>query len=338
MPINPSQIVHPGTLSTSQSAAGTGTAYASDAYGPTLFVNSVTGQAGNSGLTPANPLATMEAAFALLETWQAADAGSSSNATIYVSGDVREQLTAPLGVFGVKIKGLVGGNPRNTTADGVVLPGNGVAWRAPASPTAGVPLLTLREQGWEIHDLLFYTKASIASVRLRCDEVAGSYPDASHAKFKNVRFMSESALGTPIGTGIGDYGGAYNVSVENCQFINLEYAIHGENYSIRTPLMWRLSGENIFQLNKNDILTNASGWVIQGQPQFMTVYHGTTHPNTLNLADTGTGTYPNRITNAIFAEAIADITVAKGYKPGNAADVWRYYASATAAFSVTTPT
>lgn len=324
-----------GTPTASASRYGSFLSTVGDSYGPSLYVNSVTGQAGNSGLFPTSPFPTMEDAFnALSALVSERGGGVASNGVIYASGDIREQLTAPLGVYGTKIVNLTGGNPRNTTADGVVVAGNGAAWRAPASPTAGVPLLTLREQGWEIHDLLFYTKASIASVRLRCEETA-TYPDASHAKFKGVRFMSESALGTPIGTGIGDYGGAYNVSVEDCQFINLEYAIHGEDYSIRTPLMWRTNG-NIFQLNKNDILTNASGWVLEND-QFLTVYDGTTHPDTLNLADTAQGTYPNRVTNAIFADAIADITIAKGYVKGNNADVWRYYASGTAAYSVALP-
>lgn len=328
---------HAGTLSTTQNAAGGGTAYASDAAGPTLFVDTFSGHDYYTGLTPATPLATMGAAFTQLSDWNTGKAGSSSNATIFVVGDIREQLTSPLGVYGVRIIGLANGNGRNTTANGLELPGNGVQWRAPASPVASTPLLTVREQGWEFHNLFFYPGASMASVRLRREESA-TYPDASHAKFVDCRFFGAAALGTPTGYGIEDYGGAYNVSVDGCQFINLEYGIYASNVAIAAPLMWRVGmrAPLQFQLCKHDILTNASGWAI-GTVNFMTVYNASTHPNTLNLASTAQGTYPNRVNNALFADAIADVTIAKGYVKGNNADVWRYYASATAAYSVALP-
>lgn len=329
---------HPGTLSTSQSAAGTGTAYASDSAGPTLFVNSANGQDYYSGLTPAEPLATIGAAFDKLEAWNEGVPGSSSNATIYIAGDFREQLTTPLGVYGVRIIGLANGNGRNTTANGVVLPGNGVQWRSPASPVADTPLLTVREQGWEFHNFFMYPSASQVAIRLRREETA-SYPDASHAKFVNMRFFGADALGTAAGQAIDDYGGQYNVSVQGCQFVNLEYAIYASNVSIATPLMWHVGDlvPNIFQLNKRDVYTNASGWVV-GANQHLTLYNASTHPDTLNLARSATGTYPNRIEGPYFADATADITVGKGYKPGNAADVWGYFSTNSAARLVANPT
>lgn len=304
--------------------------------GPVLYVDSVHGQVGNTG-GQGSPFATMQAAFDKLTQMNGVVAGSASNGVIYVNGDVREQITAPLGVYGVKIIGLVGGNPRNVTASGVVLAGNGAAWRAPASPTAGVPLLTLREQGWEMHNLLFYTKVSIGCVRLRRQEDA-DYPDASHARFVGCRFMSESALGTPLGFGIEDYGGAYNVSVDGCQFINLEYAIYASNVAIAAPLMWKvgLLSPNIFNLNKNDVFTNASGWVLANN-QFLTAYNASTHPNTVNLASTATTTYGNRVFANAFADAAANVTILKGYVKGNTSDVWRNFVTDTAAYIVTVP-
>ncbi len=304
--------------------------------GPVLYVDSVHGQAGATG-GQGSPFATMQAAFDRLSQMDDSVSGSASNGVIFVNGDVREQIIAPLGVYGVKIIGLVGGNPRNVTADGVVLPGNGACWRAPASPTASTPLLTLREQGWEVHNLLFYTKAGLGSVRLRREESA-TYPDASHAKFVNCRFMSESALGTPIGYGIEDYGGAYNVTVDGCQFINLEYAIYASNVAIAAPLMWKvgLNAPNIFNLNKYDIATNASGWVLANN-QFLTPYNASTHPKTVNLANTATTTYGNRVFNNAFADAAADVTIAKGYVKGNTSDVWRNFVTDTAAYIVTVP-
>jgi hypothetical protein len=328
-----------GTPTASASRYGSSFSTVGDSFGPTFYVDTVRGQGGNSGLFPTSAFPTVQAAFDALSAL-VVDGGSgvASNATIYVIGDIREQVTAPLGVYGVKIVGLVGGNPRNATENGVVKAGLGAVWRNPASASAGVPLITVREQGWEFHNLLFNPGAGITAVRLRTQEDA-DYPSAGHAVFRNVRFIGASALGTPVGTAIGDYGGAGFVSVDGCQFQNLEYGIHGQNFAIATPLMWRvgLDQPNIFQLCKNDILTNASGWTVGGN-QHLTVYDGTAHPNTLNLASSATGTYPNRVTGAVFADAIADITVSKGYKTGNAADVWRYFASATAAYSVASPT
>lgn len=333
----PSSGGHPGTLSTTTGPAGGGTAYASDAFGPTLFVDTNNGKDYYSGLTPSQALATMEQAFDLLETWQADTPGSSSNATINVIGDVREQLTAPLGVYGVKIVGLVNGNQRNTTNNGVEQAGDGVQWRVPASPAAGVPLLTLREQGWELHNIMMFPSAGISAVQLNRAENATD-PDASHAVFRNVRFFGNAALGTAAGIGIEDVGGAYNVTVDGCQFINLVSGIYLTSAGIAAPLMWRVGvlSPNIFRLNTNDIATNASGWVIANN-QFLTPYDVTTHPITCNLARTATTTYGNRVFNNAFADAAANTTIAKGYVKGNTSDVWRNFVTDTAAYIVAVP-
>lgn len=323
-------------------ASGSSSGIVASGYGPTLYVNSNRGTSGN-GKSPKNAFVTMAEAFTALSNLQAAtagtaQAGAASNATIYVLGDIREQITAPLGVYGVRIVGAANGGGRNTTADGVELPGNGVQWRAPASPTAATPLLTLREQGWEFYNMFFYPGASMGAVRLRREESA-TYPDASHAKFIGCRFFGAGALGTATGYGIEDYGGAYNVFVDGCLFTNLEYGIYASNVSIAAPLMWKVGvyEPNIFNLCKNDIYTNASGWTVINN-SFLTPYDGTTHPNTLNLAATANSTYPNIVHDNWFSDTSGNVTINKGYKPSSADLVWTNHVAQTAAYIAAVPT
>lgn len=328
-----STIAHPGTLSSTQNAAGSGTAFASDNNAPVLFVNTVTGQAGNNGLTPANPMATITAAFAQMAVWEAQTAHSSDNTIINVLGVIAEQVTTPLsgesgvGVSGVTIQGLVGGNNRHD---------DGARWKE-AAVAGGAPLITVRGQGWTFRHLLMVPETGYSAVRLRRQEDT-TYPDGSHAVFENVRFMGNAALGTAAGIGIEDYGGQYNVSVDGCQFINLISAIRATNVSIAAPLMWRvgLKSPNVFNLCTNDIATNGSGWTVANN-QFMVPYNVTTHPITLNLALTATTTYGNRVYNNVFADAAANVVIAKGYVKGNTSDVWRNFVTDTAAYIVTVP-
>lgn len=318
------------------SASGAVNSVPGNSYGPVLYVNTNNSGSGN-GRSPKNAFTTMAASFAELARMQALKAGSSSNATIYVLGDIREQITAPAGVYGVRIIGAANGGGRNTTSNGAEVPGNGVQWQAPASPAASTPLLILSSQGWVFQNMFFYPGASMAGVRLY--RTATDSVDGSHAQFIGCRFFGAGALGTATGYGIEDYGGHYNVTVDGCQFVNLEYAIYGSNFAIATPLMWKVgvNAPNIFNLCKNDVYTNASGWTV-GPNFHNTAYNGSTHPNTLNLAATGTGTYLNRIAGPSFQDVTADIVVAKGYKPGNASDSWRFLSTNTAAYGITTPT
>lgn len=326
-----------GTPVFGASASGTVNGAIANAYGPTFYVDTFNGAMLGNGRSPKNAANTVAQIFDIMGDMQAVKAGSSSNATIYVLGDVREQITAPLGVYGCRIIGLANGNGRNTTSNGAELAGNGVQWRTPASPTASTPLLTLLEQGWEIRNMFFYPDASLGSVRLRREESA-TYPDASHAVFANCKFFGAAALGTATGYGIEDYGGQYDVTVDGCNFINLEYGIYASNVAIAAPLMWRVGvgAPNIFQLNKNDVYTNASGWVL-GNNQFLTAYNASTHPNTVNLASTATTTYGNRVENNYFADAAANVTILKGYVKGNTSDVWGNFVTDTAARIVTVP-
>ena len=306
MPIYPPQIVHPGTLSTTQGPAGTGTAYASDSYGPTLFVNTVTGQAGNSGLIPASPLPTMAAAFALLETWQAADAGSSSNATIYVSGHITEQVETPQNVFGVRIIGLVNGNPRHTTDSGTVLAGNGVDWVAPASPTADEPLLRISEQGWEVRNILMVPGNGIAAIELRREETA-TYFDPSHSIISGVRFIGASTTNT---IGIEDIGGSSQITVEDCIFDTLASGIVNTSTSIANPNRWAIQRNKFVSNTEHIDMPLVGGYFLNNVMDEATV----------NVDFTGGSA--NAVNNNNFDNAAANIAPADGYTAGTG-DSWQ---------------
>lgn len=255
-----------------------------------------------------------------------------SHDAIYVAGDVRFQGLAPLGVFGVRIIGAYAGRNRHVTSSGVVLTGNGGAWREEATAGDG-PLLELREQGWEIHNLMMIPQSGYAAVKLHCEESA-TYPDASHFIASNVRFFSS---GTRVGYGIEDYGGAAHIGVYNCEFTSLEFGYNPTNVSIRSPQDQEWIG-NTFQACKHDIVGNFVRSTFQGN-RHRTVYDGTTHPNTLNLAytsDAGVAATANYVTDVLFADNTADVTIAKGYKPATG-DRWRFRCANVAADVVTVP-
>lgn len=275
--------------------------------GLTLYVNTASGSNNNGGLAWGDAKATMAAALAL----------ATDNSVIYVVGDVREQINMPLGVQGIKIIGAAGGNRRHD---------DGVRWRAPASPTAATPLLTLREQGTEIENILFVSDANaVAGVRVRRAEDA-TWPDGSHAILRNCKFTGNPD--TPVGIGVDDYGGGHHVRVEDCEFNGLVTAIDSSNVAIATPLRWLIRG-NHFEANTNHIVSPLDRSVIQGN---------TFDRATTKMIDISGGAVgKNFVIDNFFEDDQADIDNAHGYT-GHASDaVWRNFSKNTAAVTVGVP-
>lgn len=179
--------------------------------GKNIYLNTVTGSAGNTGETWTDPCLTMAAAFAKL----------ASGDTIYMSGKVREQVIAPLGVYGVRIVGA-DTSPRHDLA---------ASWMAPASGgTASKALCEVMEQGWIFENILFQSFTTASAVKLSRRETT-EIPDASHAMFINCRFVGV--------TGIDDNGGNSYVTVRNCTFQDLTgTAILGSSTSGDLPTQW----------------------------------------------------------------------------------------------------
>lgn len=205
----------------------------------------------------------MDAAFDIID---ALPASVGSDGAVYVRGWVREQLTAPLGCFGWKIIGLPGGRPRHASEGGVVLNGNGAHW-SEASTATNAPLLTLRQQGWEVHNILFVPESGYGAIRARREETA-TYPDASHMVVKGCKFISG---GTRVGYGIDDYGSGYHFLIEDCEFNGLEYAYKAGNVGIAAPGKHVFRG-NDFSGNKHDLAGNFYGVKILGN-YFRTLYN-----------------------------------------------------------------
>lgn len=300
--------------------------------GVDLFVDTVNGTTNGTGLSWDKALSTVEEACARLDTPKYFSSIFARNATIWVIGDVREQFTAPVTVYGVKVIGASNGRPRHSTSGGVVVDGNGTSWRQSAS-AEGRSLIAIHEQGWEFHNILFVPESGYSAVNLRRAEDATD-PDASHAVFKNCKFISG---GTRVGYGLEDVGGAFHISVEDCEFVGLEYAWKQTSVGVAAPSahVWR---RNRFTGNKIDIGMNAIGSLFEGN-YFQTPYDGTTHPTTLNLqitADAGLATNKNMVIGNYFADAAADVTIAKGYKAATG-DIWRNKVTNTAADVVTVP-
>jgi hypothetical protein len=270
-------------------------------FGRHFFVDTVHGSDSNDGRSTVAAKLTMAGALAAVD----------SRDTIWAVGDIREQdLYAPLGVYGVRIVGSNYGRPHHSTA------GN-------------APLLKLREQGWEIHNITMIPESGYAAVQLRCAEDATD-PDASHPIFYRVRFISG---GTRVGYGLEQIGGSAQLGVYGCWFTNLEYAYKPTSYGIRNDQDHEWF-DNRFAGCKHDIAMNATRCEFRRNRHF-TKYDGTTHPTTLNLANTG-GDGNNWVQDVEFADNLADVTIAKGYKPGTG-DVWRTREADTAADDVVVP-
>lgn len=268
--------------------------------GRVFFLDTVNGNDRSLGYDPDKPIKTMAEFF---------DRAEDNDAVVFW-GRIREQLLAPLGVQGVKIIGGAGGGLRHD---------DGARWDSPASPEAGVPLLTLREQGWELHNFLSVPADGISGVRIRRAEDA-TYPDGGHAIIRGCKFVSDA------GIGVEDYGGSHNVTVEDCVFAGaaaeLVNGIKGTNVAIANPLRW------LIRRNRFIKVTNA----IQLAATQCEVSANRFTDGTI-VVNTFAGAGENFVIDNYFANTQAELTIANGYR-GHASDIWRNFTTTTAAQSV----
>jgi len=231
---------------------------------------------------------------------------------ILISGVLREQAIAPLGVFDVMVMGAAN-RPRQATNSGVPT-GGGASWLAPTSPVATTPLIEVREQGWTFENIQFASHTDDACIKMHCEETA-TYPDGSHLTVRNCRFTGGLI-------GIEDYGGASNVLIEDCSFEDLSGAGGGAivvtNQGIRIPLRW-LIRNNKFLPCVNGIVGAFVDTVIRDN----TIAKSTT--TTINLASGNTG-LRNFVVFNYFNIAAADFDPVGGIT-GNATDTWINYLS-----------
>ncbi len=273
-------------------------------FGANWYVDTVDGDdTQNSGQAPDAAFATVQAAF---------DAMSSGD-TIWVVGDVREELIAPLGVYNARIIGGIATRPHHDLA---------TRWREAASHTAVTPLLQLREQGWTVANILFVPPSDAPAIRLKRAEDA-VYPDASHCTIAGNRFAGGL-------TAIEDDGGCHNQLIAGNIFQSqTDSAYECISTSIAVPLQNNIVG-NQFISCVHGIRASQSKSTIRGNTfiEITTTKVSTTH-------NAGQGDL-NFVIENFFPSTQANISIAGGYA-GGAADVWRNYSTDTAAQTVGVP-
>jgi hypothetical protein len=274
------------------------------------------GSDGNNGLSPKTPLATVAKAFTLIKSYD----------VVVLEGVIREQVVAPLEVYDVTLLGA-GNTPRQATSGGVAT-GGGASWLPPASPTALTPLLELMAAGWRLINIEFTPTTSSAGVRLTRSAVVDT-TDASHASFIGCMFAANGAT-TPIG--IEDNGGCGFVTIDSCRFDSLTTAIKGLNTAAAIPLAWNIIN-NTFRRNTNAIGMSATQANVVNNIINQAANDTNFKVNLVAVAGQGS---LNMVINNVFSDAAANVTIAKGYKPGTT-DVWRNFVTDTAAYIVTVP-
>lgn len=257
------------------------------ARGKNIFVDTVNGHAGAEGSTWENACLTMADALAVV----------ASHDVIYVSGKVREQVIAPLGVYGVRVIGA-DTSPRHDLAS---------SWMAPASGgVASKALLEVKEQGWSFENLLFQSFTTASAIKLSRRETA-EIPDASHAMFIGCRFVGVS--------GIDDNGGNSYVTVRGCTFQSLTgTAILGSSTSGDVPTQW---------LVENNRFIDCANGIDEA------FYHGTIRDNVFmgtftKYIDLTGGTAPNFVYDNIV-NVVSTAFDPDGGFTGVTGDYWKNY-------------
>jgi len=245
---------------------------------------------------------------------------------IIIGGVLREQCQFPLDVYDLTIVGAAN-RPRQSTSGGVPT-GGGATWMPPTSPTALTPLAEVRAQGYEFSNISFTPHTSSAAIRLTRSAVVDTI-DASHFIVNGCLLNAQGGAGT---IGIEDTSGCGFGVIEECRFIGLDTAIKGLGTGTDNQTGWRIS-RNRFNGNTNAIAINLKEGLVNNNFIRQT-------PNDanfkINFDAAGTKGSLNQVINNFFSDAAANVTIAKGYKPGTS-DVWRNYVTDAADPVVTVP-
>ncbi len=262
-------------------------------FGIEWFVDGYAGSDDLGGKSPGTAFKTMAQAFSVV--------GNSD--TIYLSGIIEEQISAPQDVFDVSIIGTPN-RPRHSTASGVQQ-GSPADWRPAVTGTA-THNLTLREQGWTVENILFDAPDAAACIKLSRGEVAGNM-DASHATIRNCRFVGG-------GTGIQDTGGCFNVTIEGCVFQSLTNGIKCTSTSIDVPHGYIIR-DNDFRQNTSDIIISLS---------YSTIDHNRFHmaSSIVNTVYNSAQGDLNTVVENYFCDSASDMKTAC---TGGTNDVWANY-------------
>ncbi len=251
-----------------------------------------------------------------------------SRDVIVLGGVLREQAVSPAGVYDVSIIGAAN-LPRQATSGGVPT-GGGATWMAPASgAVAATPLLEIIGAGWSVENIAFTPHTSSAGIRLTRSATVDA-TDASHFTIKNCVFAANGGSGQ---IGIEDNGGSSFGVVDGNWFESLTgTAIKGISTASNVPQLWQISNN---RFNGN---TNAIGMSLNDGLVISNYFRQATNDTNfkINLIAVAAQGANNQVLYNVFSDAAANVTIAKGYKPGTG-DVWRNYVTDTAAYIVTVP-
>lgn len=243
---------------------------------------------------------------------------------IVLGGVLREQATTPEDVFDVTIIGAAN-QPRQST-DGGVPTGGGASWLAPTNPTAATPLLKVTEQGWSFYNIQFAPVAASPCLSFQRRDTDAVY-DGSHGVVDNCYFSAGGAAGVGVET-----VECRSMRITNCRFEGLGSAIiTTAGLGVATNHRHWYEG-NLFDINSNDINAALDYSVITRNVFLSTNPIEGGQRVKLNGGVAGR----NRVLLNQFSDVAADVTIAKGYRPG-ANDVWNNYVAGTAALIVTVP-
>jgi hypothetical protein len=249
------------------------------------------GNDGAPGDNPDEPLLTMARAFQLLE----------SGAVIHFTGDIKEQLSAPDGIFDVTIIGE-GTRPRHADAHTGNNGYSAATWKSPAVPAATTALLTVRQQGWRFANILFACPSDDAALDFIRDAAAGDLErDSSHAAVLGCRFAGAGLAGIKIsGT-----ENVFDLLIKGNIFNDLTTAITAGAFCHRFIIE-----DNRFDLNTNHIVASLTDSFILNNVmgQF----------TTLSIDLTGGGGH-NVITKNYLSGTYG---IGGGYVKSNANDEW----------------
>lgn len=213
--------------------------FGSSVYGAHLWVDGNLGSDGYTGGGRDEAYGTLAKALA----------NAASGDTIHVRGNITENLTAPAGIFDVRIVGSDRA-PRHADAHTGNNGYTATTWKA---ATQTEPLFVLRQQGWVIENILFDVPTSDAAIEFIRDAASGdSERDSSHARILGCRFT-----GGATGILITGSENVFNVEVAGCTFNDLTHAIKGD-----TAHRWYIH-DNVFMANTNHIDAGLTQSVIE---------------------------------------------------------------------------
>jgi hypothetical protein len=169
-------------------------------YGRVHFVDGNRGAAGNNGKSPGRAFSSLATCLSV----------ASSGDTIFLRGNITENVTAPAGLFDISIIGA-GNRPRHADAHTGNGGYSGATWKASVTSD---PLCIVRQQGWRFENILFACPTTDAALDFIRDAASGdSERDSSHAIVRGCRFA-----GGQDGIRITGTENVFNVLVEDNMF------------------------------------------------------------------------------------------------------------------------